>query len=150
MNPISVSTEIAAPPTIVWAKVTDLEGSVDAISGIEAVEVLTDGPFDLGTRWRETRTMFGKTATEVMTVSAIDNGHSYTTVADSHGAHYESTVSVEPTASGSRLTMTFTGTPTSTMGKVMAALTGWMAKGATIKALQKDLDDLKRVCEASA
>jgi carbon monoxide dehydrogenase subunit G len=148
MSGITVSRDVAAPVDAVWAVITDLEASAARISAIDKVEVLTDGPFAVGTRWRETRTMFGKQATEEMSVSAIDPGRSYTVVADSHGAHYESAFIVEPTDAGSRLTMTFDGQATSAVGKVMSALTGWIFKGATTKALAKDLDEIAAAAEA--
>jgi len=75
MKPIEVSRSVKAPATVVWNIITDLEGSVDTISGIEKVEILSgDDSFGVGTKWRETRTMFGKKSTEEMTVTEITEG----------------------------------------------------------------------------
>ena len=72
---IEVSQRIEAPAEQVWAVITDLANSPQVISGIDAVEILGGPPeFGVGTRWRETRTMLGKTATEEMEVSAVDPG----------------------------------------------------------------------------
>jgi len=48
---------------------TDLEGSAERLSGVNEAEILERPEFGLGTRWRETRTMFGKEATEEMVVT---------------------------------------------------------------------------------
>ncbi len=60
---------------------TDLAGAPRVVRGIDAVEVLTPGEFGVGTRWRETRTMLGRSATEEMTVTAMEPQRSYTTEA---------------------------------------------------------------------
>lgn len=152
MKEITVSRDISASPEVVWGICTNMDGWVDTIAGIEAVERLDDGQgFGVGTRWRETRTMFGKKATEDIEVSEVDEGERYDTFADSHGAHYETEVRVEPVnGDGSRLTMTFAGEPVSTMAKVASVLMGWLASSATRKALASDLADIGAVAEASA
>jgi uncharacterized protein YndB with AHSA1/START domain len=148
MKPIIVSREIAAPPEAVWSVITDLAGSPNVVTAIDRIDVLTEGPFAVGTRWRETRTMFGKSATEEMTVSAIEPGRSYTVVADSSGVHYESSFIIEATAAGCRLTMTFGGEATSTASRIMGTLMTPFLKGSMSKALAKDLDDLAVAAEA--
>lgn len=146
---IDVSQRISAPAESVWDLITDLEGSAQVISGINTVEILSDpGPFAVGTRWRESRTMFGKEATEVMEVSALTPGESYTTVAESHGARYESSLTVLADGPDScTLTMTFSGEPTSPAGKLMAATVGRLFAGATRKALAHDLSDIAAAAE---
>jgi carbon monoxide dehydrogenase subunit G len=148
MKPIVVSRDVAAKPDAVWSVITDLAGSPNVVSAIDRIEVLTEGPFAVGTRWRESRTMFGKSATEEMTVSALEPGRSYTVVADSNGVHYESSFVIEEAATGSRLTMTFGGEATSSAARVMGALMSPFLKGSMSKALAKDLDDLAAAAEA--
>lgn len=145
---IKVTREIAAPPDRVWQLLTDLDGAPQVVSGIEAIERLDGGgDFRVGTKWRETRTMFGRQATEEMEVTALAGGRSYTVEADGHGAHYTSTVTVEPAAAGSRVVMTFAGEPQGTVAKIMAATIGRLFAGATRKALKQDLDDIARAAE---
>ncbi len=128
--------------------ITDLDRSPETISGIRDVERLEGGAgFEVGTKWRETRVMFGREATEVMEVTALDPGRSYTVEADSRGAHYRSTMTVEPAAGGSLVTSTFGGEPAGVVGKVLAATVGRLFQGATRKALQKDLDDIAAAAE---
>ena len=70
MQSVSVNQECSAAPEVVWTLMTDMDTWVGTVEAIELVERLDDNEgFGLGTRWRETRTMFGRTATEVMAVS---------------------------------------------------------------------------------
>jgi uncharacterized protein YndB with AHSA1/START domain len=74
---IHVTRTIAAPPEAAWALSTDIPTSPQVITGINSAHMVS-GPegFGVGTRWRETRTMFGKGATEEMEVSAVTWGNS--------------------------------------------------------------------------
>ncbi|HSF87127.1 MAG TPA: SRPBCC family protein [Acidimicrobiia bacterium] len=148
MPDIEVSKIVNAPADRVWAILTDLEGSEFIVSGIESVEVLSgDDMFGVGTRWRETRKMMGREATEEMEVTAIDPGRSYTVEADNHGAHYTSGMAVTDIGDGkSRLTMTFEAEANTTGGKLMVGAAK-LFKGATRKAIQQDLEDIAAAAE---
>ena len=69
---IEVETEVAAPPDVVYATVTDVVRWPDLMRGVERVEILTPDALATGTMFRETRTIFGRSATEEMTVAAYD------------------------------------------------------------------------------
>lgn len=87
---VVVERRIAAAQGIVWEALTDLGGMERVLSSVSKTEVLTDGAFDVGTRWRETRRMFGKDATEEMWVTASEPPRRYVVEAESHGTHYVS------------------------------------------------------------
>ena len=72
LNEITLSRIIEAPPARVWQVLTDLDHAAETLSGVLRVEVLTDGPYALGTRWRETRKMFGREASEELWVADND------------------------------------------------------------------------------
>ena len=55
---------VTRPVEDVFAVFTDLHRAAERIRGIERLEVLTDGPVGKGTRFRETRIMFRREATE--------------------------------------------------------------------------------------
>ncbi|MDF1596922.1 MAG: SRPBCC family protein [Acidimicrobiia bacterium] len=151
MRELVVTHDSSAGPEQVWSVLTDLDNAAVAISAIEKVERLDGGGgFELGTTWRETRTMFGKKATEDMTVTELEPGRSYTTEARSHGAHYLSTNRVEPIEGGSRITVTFGAEPTSAISKVFAATIGRLFDNATRKALAKDLTEIAAAAERSS
>ncbi len=149
---LSVSTEIRASPQAVWDVITDIEHSQDVISAIEGIEVLepATGPSIVGLKWRETRTMFGKQATEVMWITAAEPTQYYETRAESHGAIYVTRLSVDTIGDATRLAMTFRGEPVTTGAKIMWALTGFMVKGSMRKALNKDLADIRAAVESEA
>lgn len=69
MTPIRMSTTIQAPPERAFAAFADFPHAARSVSGIERIEMLTDGPVGAGTRFRETRIMFGREATEEMKVT---------------------------------------------------------------------------------
>ena len=150
---MQLSTEITinASKQAVWQVISDIENWSNTIEAIELIEILEQPQSGmLGLKWRETRTMFGKKATEVMWVTeAVENSH-YKTRAESHGAIYISTISLQEQDGSTVLTMSFDGTPQTFGAKVMSALMGWMFKGATKKALAKDLEDIKRVAESKS
>ena len=149
MKPIRVSQDVNAPASVVWEIITDLEGSVDTISGIEKVEILAGDSFGVGTSWRETRTMFGKKATEEMTVTEVVEGESYVVIARPDSANYRTVMSILPTGeTACVVSMEFGANPKGTMTRFMGATMGKMFEGATKKALQKDLDDIAAVAES--
>jgi len=150
MASLEVTHDIEADAEAVWSIVTGMDDWVDVIEAIESVERLDDGErFGLGTTWRETRTMFGKKATEEMEVTEFDEGRRYATAAESHGSKYFSEISVEPTDGGCRITMGFRGEPQSTLTKVMDVTVGRLFMGATRKALARDLADIGAAAEAA-
>jgi carbon monoxide dehydrogenase subunit G len=150
MKPIQVSRDVDAPAGVVWKIITDIEGSVDTISAIETVEMLSGGPeFGVGTRWRETRTMFGRQATEVMEVTEVTEGESYVTIARPDSANYRSTMAILPTGeTACTVSMEFGANPRGTMTRLMGATMGRMFTSSLRKALQADLDDIAAAAEA--
>ena len=150
MQDVEVRRHVAASVQRVWDVATDLEGSPQVVRGIDAVEVLTPGPFGVGTRWRETRTMMGRSATEEMTVTAVEPQRSYRVEAASRGAHYVSTFAFAPSADGGTdVTTTFGGRPTSTMARVLGAVTAPLGRRAVTTALEQDLHDIAAAAEGA-
>ncbi len=148
---VKVQVSIDKPRADVWRVITDIENSVHTISGIEKIEVLQRPEEGLvGFEWMETRTMFGREATETMWVTEVEDERYYKVRAESHGALYLSTMSVRETGRGTELTMDFGAIPTTVGAKLMTATIGRLFVGTTRKALQKDLDDIKAALESQA
>lgn len=151
-----VSKVVHAPIDRVFEIITDLEGSAETIRGIEEAEVLTDGPIGVGTRWRETRVMFGKRATEEMEITAFEppNGGregGYIAEAHSHGSHYVTPVTVVDQGDGTtKVSIEFQCHPQSIIAKLMMKVFGDKLKGYVCDPLQEDLLDIKRAAEAEA
>lgn len=139
---LKIEHKCAAPPERVFAVATDFANMTDHLSGVTKVEMLTGGPVAVGTRFRETRVMFGKEATEEMTVTALQPPRSYTMEALSCGVHYKSILDFLPDGGGTRIVMTITATPQTVMTKITGPLMGFLMKGAMKKAMLKDFADL--------
>ncbi len=150
MQPITASKHFSAPLETVWEVMADLDNAAERIQAIVKLEILTDGPVGQGTRFRETRIMFKKEATEEMEITTWDPPNSYTTEADGCGCHYTCVITCEGDGDGTRVTMSMSIVPRTTFGRIMAALMGWMMKGACAKAFEKDLDDLRAFVESQA
>lgn len=140
---VVVERLILAPPTAVWAALTDIRGWQDMLGGVEKVEVLTAGDFGVGTRWRETRRMLGKQATAEMHVTASEPPARYVVEADSHGTRYVSEfrlLDAGPQATTVRLT--FSAEPPGGLTGLLARVLGGLGARAVRKEIAKDLDDV--------
>ncbi|MFB7867772.1 SRPBCC family protein [Streptomyces sp. NPDC056069] len=151
---VVVERRVNASPGRVWESITDLRDMPRVLSGVEKVEVLTEGGFAVGTRWRETRRMMGREATEEMTVTVCEPPERYVTVADSHGMHYVSEITLVPdgpavSATATTLRMTFTARPSHDRAPgLVARLIGRFGARAVARALGKDLDEIARAVES--
>ncbi|MGV9451142.1 SRPBCC family protein [Streptomyces sp. NPDC003635] len=146
---VTVERRIAAAQGSVWAALTDLRGMERVLSGVSKVEVLSDGPFGVGTRWRETRRMFGKDATEEMWVTVCEVPERYVVEAESHGSRYVSEWELRadgPITTTVRMTFTATTAGGRVMG-VLAKVLGGLGARAVSKAIAKDLDDVAAAVE---
>lgn len=146
MGMISVTKVIDAPPDRVFDVFSDLRTAPERIAAITRIEVLTDGPIGVGTRWRETRVMFRREATETMEITAFDPPHSYTALANSCGCRYEFTFRFEPQNGGTKVTAEFDWRAQSFLAKLFSPMFRLMAS-TCVKAIDQDLSDLKVHCE---
>tara|TARA_B100000508_G_scaffold130948_1_gene118711 strand:+ start:4206 stop:4664 length:459 start_codon:yes stop_codon:yes gene_type:complete len=146
---LSVSVEINKPREEVWKAIVDFENCSNYIESITDLQVL-EKPADtlIGFKWKETRVLFGKEATETMWITDYVENEYYQTRAESHGSIYKSWLSIEQVGDKSQLTMSFEGQAQSFFAKVFSVLMGSMMKGSMKKALLKDLNDIKGYLES--
>lgn len=158
MARIAVEKHIRAPVERVFAKASDVHNWANQIGAITKIEVHTEGPVGNGTRFTETRTMWGKEASETMTFADFDPPNGFRLLASSHGCDYVSTHTFEAVegaadgggkGGGTRLSLVFEGTPRTLPAKMMGIMFAFMKKSMCTM-LEKDLDDLARACEAEA
>ena len=148
---VSTSIRINAPQQRVFELFTDLRSAAGRIKAIDKMEVLTDGPIGKGTRFTETRSMFGRAQTETMEITEWKPPHSYTVSAYTCGTRYNTTFSFEAEGSGGRATIidvTFTAIAMTTLAKLMSFMLKMMT-AVCRKMIEKDLADLKAAAEAS-
>ena len=142
-----LNRHINAPIDVVFAKATDLRKADQVISAITKLEVLTDGPIRVGTRFRETRVMFKREATEEMEVTRLDAPHGYSLGCENHGCRYNTEFNLTEKDGGTELEMIFQAEPLTLTAKVMGFLMRPMLKRCLIET-GRDLDDLKQAVEA--
>jgi hypothetical protein len=149
VKPIVVARRAAAPAERLFALASDFAGAPGRVSGILRVEMVTPGAVGKGTRFRETRKMFGKEATEEMEVVAFEPGRSYTLRAISCGAEFESELRCLPDGAGSRVEIEMRSRPLTFFAKLMSPLGGLFA-GSMVKCVEQDLADIARAAEGGA
>lgn len=149
MPQFTISEHIVAPPEVVFEVAHDFHRAAEHIQGIESCEVLTDGPIGVGTRFRETRIMFGKPSTEEMEITAFDPPHSFVLESDSCGAHFSVEHRFVGDISGTNVRMNFDTRPQTFLAKLFSPL-GWLMIKSMKKLVAADLADLKRVAEQRA
>ena len=147
MPGFSISRRIAAPRERVFKVFTDFANADQNIRGISRLELLTGETIGVGTRFRETREMFGKEAVEELEITAFEAPSRYVVEAESHGCHYVTTFELADQGSSTDLTMSFEGHAQTLFSKLMTPL-AWLMRDATRKIIEADLDDLQKICEA--
>ena len=106
---VRVSSVVAAPPDDGLRRNHRDRALARDHTGIERVEILTPGPVAVGTRFRETRIMFGRRATEEMTVAELDPPRRLVLTAYNHGTAYRAEHLFAPEGDGTGLTLIFAG-----------------------------------------
>ncbi len=140
---------IKAPQRTVWELITDLRGATGRISGTLALEVLTNGPVGRGTRFRKTRMVFGRKATEELEVTHFDAPHTYTVEADSYGVRFVSTYTLRESGGSTVLRLDIRTAPRTFFAKLMAPL-GALFAGTMRKEIARDNAELRKAAEARA
>ncbi len=143
----TLTKSISAPPERVFAALSDFENAPSRIPAILKIEMLTTGPVGVGTKFKETRKMFGKETTETMEVTAYDAPRRIEVGGDSCGVIFRSNFTVTPEAAGSRVDLTVQTESRTTFAKVMGVLMGWMMKGTMKKCMVADLEHLAKHLE---
>ena len=142
MPSISTDRLIHASPEAVFDVASNVELWAELDNPIIKVELLTPPPVGLGTRFRETRLMFKKEATEEMEFLEWERPTHYKLGAESHGSRYVTTFTLTSEGDSTRLTMHFDATPLTFMAKVMSVMMKPMMK-MMINMCGKDLEAIK-------
>ena len=148
MKAIEMTIQINAPITRVFEIATDLTQLPERVPAVTKLEILSSGPIGNGTRFRETRKMFGKEATEEMEFTSFEKDRGYVIQAESAGSRYTSTVSFTSVDEGTQLSWRFAAEPLGTFSKIMSTILYPLFAGATRRALEGDLQAIKATAES--
>jgi hypothetical protein len=146
MATVQCSTTLNAAPPRVFEVFTDLARGAERIQAIKKLELLTPGPLRVGTRFRETRLMFGKEASEEFEVTELEANRLYSTACDSCGVRFRMRFEFRPDGAGTRVDMRVDTEPHTFFAKLMSPLSGLVLKSC-VKAFEADMADLRKVCE---
>ena len=146
----SLEEHVSAGPEYVFAIATDLDRAKDWMNGLVGIEVVGSGPFGKGTRWAETRRMFGKNATEHFEVTEYEPPSKICLYVDgskgsSKKGEYFFTYVIEECPAGCKVTLFGR---TETPGRLTAVLAKPFG-GFFKRAMRKDLRSMKAYAERS-
>ena len=132
----------------IWAAITNIENASETISGIENIEVLEKPANGLvGLKWRETRTLFGKSATVEKWITDAAENEFYKTKAEDGGFVYLTTKSISESNGGITLTETHESEPQGIVAKLLSIPMRLLLRGVAKKYLLQDLNDIKAAVE---
>jgi hypothetical protein len=132
----------------IWAAITNIEHASNTISGIESIEVLEKPAHGLvGLKWRETRKLFGKSATAEKWITDATENEFYKTKAEDGGFVFLTTKSISESSGAMTLSECHESRPQGLSAKLMSIPMKLLFKGVVRKALLQDLKDIKAAVE---
>lgn len=145
---IHVHGTIPAPPEQVWDVITDVAHADDVLRSVSDTELLTEGGYEVGTAWRERRTLFGHHGPEQLHV--VESEPPLRTVVEAEVGNDVIRTSYRLTATGrerdqTRLAMTTTVEMgrRSPVSRAIWAAFGGFSYDRTRKVLEHDLEDIE-------
>lgn len=147
MPNFTLTTTINAAPNTVWDIITDIENSPNVTPEITRIEMLTQPPLRVGTRWRETRRINNREAAVVLEVSEFTTNRSYTARSALMGIEFNSQFVVTRQRDATRLDLHTTSRPLTLGGRLMSLLSP-LFTAAMKKTMQRDLDAIKSAAES--
>jgi carbon monoxide dehydrogenase subunit G len=142
------SMTINAPIANVFAVFSDIEKAPERIKDIKKVELLTLGPVGLGTKFKETRLVFKREASETFEFTVFEPNQRYELVAQSCGAEYRTGFTFTPEGTGTRVDISLKTRAMTLYAKLFSPL-AYLMMGMMKKCVLKDFEDLRKVLEAN-
>ncbi|MGH3738836.1 MAG: SRPBCC family protein [Micromonosporaceae bacterium] len=149
---IEVARLVRAPIDRVWDTFTDLSVRAEVMSTVDSVEPLHGDGFEIGTTWRETRTLRDEApVTEELRVVELHPYHRCVISARGEGGDYRIAYDFTPRDGHTRVHCRFSTAPPQRLAeRVIAVFFGGMVTRVIEGALRQDLADLSTAIEAAA
>lgn len=145
MSTITRTVSIVAPVEDVFGTVARIDSFSKAVPAIKDVEFLSDVHEGVGTRFKETREMNGRTGSTVLEVTEYEENEKVRIVSDAGGTVWDTVFTTRPASGGTELTMVMEARPHT----LLARITTPMVKGMVVKGIAADLEAVKQYCEGS-
>jgi len=141
----SITTEVDAPPEVVFAVLSEVERWPEWTPTVTRVEHLGGAAVPLAPGAR-LRIVQPKVPPAEWTVTALEPGRGFTLLSRSPGATVEANHWAEPLPGGHRSRVTLSVT----FGGVLGRVIGWVMRGLNERYLAEESAGLKRRCEERA
>lgn len=140
---IILSKDYSATIDKVFSLFTDIKSLEDRITDIKKITILEgEDPAKLGTKWEETREVFGREDKETLWVTEIVSNKTFVVEAFSRGTKYITTHEFTEEGGKTNVRITFVAEPKSLMAKVFYPF-AFLMKGSVKSMLQKDMEELE-------
>lgn len=140
---IEASCRIKAPKSKCFEVFSDLKNLPNIVTAIKQIEILTDGDIGKGTKFKETRVMFGSESSEVMEIVAFEPPNYLREEAHSNGLHYISEWTFSEDNGETLVGVSLTIVAKSFTGNFMKLLFFFL-KGTMKKAFLTDMEEIKK------
>lgn len=143
---VKASSRINARKIDVFNAFSDLKNLAKNVRAIKNIELLTPGDVKKGTRFKETRLMFGKESSETMEITQFSPHDYFKEEAQSNGMHYVTEWRFIEDGNKTTVSIDFSGTATTLPARLLNGLFLFMTSGMK-KAFLDDMEDLKKMLE---
>ncbi len=145
MPEIQVRQRFALPPEGAWAVLVAFERYPEWVGSYESVEFLGEALEGVGARWRQTRTVFGRSHSQEMEVMGWEAPRELVLVATESGGRYETRYQFEAVEGGTEVVTTFSVAATNPIAWVFVQTIGGRMLRSTGAAMAADLAELAAV-----
>ncbi len=144
---MNFSSLVNAPCSQVFEAFSDFKNAADRVEGIEKIELIDGDSIGVGTRFRETRIMFGRPSTEEMEVTEFIPGQRYTVEANTCGSHFQTIFNFKPDGDATVVDVELNTRALTLFAKIMTPI-GFLMAGPMKKMFASDIEQLKKYCES--
>lgn len=138
----SVEREVVRARDEVWETLTDFAAYPQRMGTYESLEFLGPDRTGAGTRWRQVRTVYGRSHAQVLEVIRWEEPSLLELRAREAGAIYTTTYELTPTGDGTRVQMRFQVEGSNMLARAFQRLFGARLMRSVAKGMDRDLREL--------